>query len=72
MPLNYTRGSQAIEAAFRLTGDTARYDLSHVTNLLDNGVTLVMANGDRDYRCNCKKLSYPLSGPHVENRLNNH
>ncbi|CAI6100721.1 unnamed protein product [Clonostachys chloroleuca] len=53
VPLNYTRGSQAVEAAFlRMTGDPVRYGFSHLTHLLDGGVNIAMVYGDRDYRCN--------------------
>lgn len=55
VPLNYTRGSDQVEAAFLgLTGDIMRYGLSHLGHLLDNGVNVAMANGDRDFRCNCE------------------
>ncbi|VUC25523.1 unnamed protein product [Clonostachys rosea] len=53
VPLNYTRGSKAVEEAFLLaTGDPLRYDFSHLTRLLNGGVNIAMVYGDRDYRCN--------------------
>jgi len=57
VPLNYTRGSNTIQGAFlTVAGDIVRYNTSYLSNLLDNDVNVAMVYGDRDYRCNCKRL----------------
>ncbi|RBR24481.1 uncharacterized protein FIESC28_02677 [Fusarium coffeatum] len=53
VPLNYTRGNDAFpDVFFGGTGDPARYDLSHLGNILDRGLNVALVSGDRDYRCN--------------------
>ncbi|CAG7556388.1 unnamed protein product [Fusarium equiseti] len=53
VPLNYTRGNDAFPGVFfEGTGDPARYDLSHLGNILDKGLNVALVSGDRDYRCN--------------------
>lgn len=55
MPLNFSRGNNAFDPLFASgTGDLARYDLSHLGNLLDSGVNVALVFGDRDYRSNCE------------------
>lgn len=54
---NFTRHQNAIEKTMLFaTGDPARYDASHITNLIDNDVNFAMVYGDRDYRCNCESF----------------
>ncbi|KAF4987887.1 hypothetical protein FGRMN_10099 [Fusarium graminum] len=53
VPLNFTRGNDAFpDPFFNYTGDPARYDLSHLGNILDSGIHIALVYGDRDYRCN--------------------
>ena len=60
VPLNYTRGNDAMaEIFFGMTGDGVRFDISHLGYLLDRGLNIALLFGDRDYRCNCK--SFPSS-----------
>lgn len=55
MPLNFSAASTAtITAFFEGTGDPVIRDRSFLEHILDDGVSVVLYHGDRDYRCNCK------------------
>jgi soluble P-type ATPase len=53
VPLNYTSASQATLLNFAGTGDLIRRTWHSLENVLAGGVNVAIANGDRDYRCNC-------------------
>ncbi|KAI9832790.1 MAG: hypothetical protein M1819_004010 [Sarea resinae] len=53
VPVNFTISSNAVYYAFNTIGDYARGGfLEDLTYLLDNGIKVAMAYGDRDYACN--------------------
>ncbi|KAI5861544.1 Alpha/Beta hydrolase protein [Durotheca rogersii] len=53
VPLNFTASSNVIvETFFGVTGDPMIRDLSALASVLARGVNVVIASGDRDYRCN--------------------
>ncbi|KAI1133194.1 carboxypeptidase S1 [Nemania abortiva] len=56
VPVNYTDISNAVGAAFNLTGDYARRNprgyLEDIALLIDSGIQVTMVYGDRDYACN--------------------
>lgn len=55
VPLNFTRASQSVQAAFLTeTGDAVRYDASHLSQALASGMNVAMVYGDLDYRCSCE------------------
>jgi hypothetical protein len=58
VPVNFTAQAQGPAQAFNWTGDYARKDrrsgqLGDMAYLLDKGVKIALAYGDRDYSCNC-------------------
>jgi carboxypeptidase C (cathepsin A) len=53
VPLNWTQSSGAVSDAFRSIGDYIRPGwIEDLAYLLDNGVKVTLAYGDRDYACN--------------------
>jgi hypothetical protein len=53
VPLNWTQSSIAVSDAFRSIGDYIRPGwIEDLAYLLDNGVKVTLAYGDRDYACN--------------------
>ena len=54
VPLNFTLSNPAIIGAFfGATGDPMVSDGSFLEKILGEGINVVMAYGDRDYRANC-------------------
>lgn len=55
VPLNWTASADIIPLTFLFgTGDPMIYDSSALESILARGVNVAIANGDRDYRCNCE------------------
>jgi hypothetical protein len=53
VPLNWTQSSTAVSDAFRSIGDYIRPGwIEDLAYLLDNGIKVTLAYGDRDYACN--------------------
>ncbi|KAI9812725.1 MAG: hypothetical protein M1827_004481 [Pycnora praestabilis] len=57
VPINYTESVNSVYFGFEATGDYPRADirggyLQDLAYLLDNGIKVAMAYGDRDYACN--------------------
>ncbi|KAK5164390.1 uncharacterized protein LTR77_010086 [Saxophila tyrrhenica] len=53
VPLNWTQSSGAVSEAFRSIGDYVRPGwIEDLAYLLDNGIKVTLAYGDRDYACN--------------------
>ncbi|EME43356.1 hypothetical protein DOTSEDRAFT_35633 [Dothistroma septosporum NZE10] len=53
VPLNFSQSSGAVREAFRISGDYNRPGwLEDLAYLLESGVKVAMAYGDRDYACN--------------------
>lgn len=53
VPVNWTQSSGAVSDAFRSIGDYVRPGwLDDLAYLLDNGIKVTLAYGDRDYACN--------------------
>lgn len=53
VPLNWTQSSGAVSTAFRSIGDYIRPGwIEDLAYLLDNGIKVTLAYGDRDYACN--------------------
>ena len=53
--VNFTSNDYSYQVAmFALTGDAMIQDKSLLENVLNNGVSLALVYGDRDYQCNCE------------------
>lgn len=53
VPLNWTQSNGAVSSAFRSIGDYVRPGwIEDLAYLLDNGIKVTLAYGDRDYACN--------------------
>lgn len=55
MPLNFTASSEAVaQTFFGVTGDPMVRSMSSLEHVLDSGINVALAYGDRDARCPCK------------------
>lgn len=68
--VNFTSTDYSYPAAvFGLTGAAMIQDKSLLENVLDNGVSVALVYGDRDYECNCEYCSI-VSSPSTVTKLN--
>ena len=52
MPINWTQSSGPVAAVYRIIGDYVRLGwMDDLAYLLDNGIKVTLAYGDRDYAC---------------------
>lgn len=57
--VNFTSNDYTYQAVmFGVTGDDVIQDKTPLENVLQNGVSVALVYGDRDYQCNC--TYYPL------------
>lgn len=52
--VNFSWAPNLVSSAFLGVGDIVRQNISNLEYLLETGVNVAIANGDRDYVCNCE------------------
>lgn len=52
--VNFSWAPNLVTNSFFAVGDTIRQNISNLEYLLDSGLNVALAHGDRDYVCNCK------------------
>jgi hypothetical protein len=59
VPLNFTISSaNIVNEFFGVTGDPFKVTIDTINEVAKGGVKVALVYGDRDYRCNCKSLSF--------------
>lgn len=57
VPLNFTPTSSVANTVYLTgVGDALRSNISNLEYILSKGYKVALVYGDRDYRCNCKRV----------------
>lgn len=58
VPVNFSANAPVVAQAFSSTGDNVKGgSLEALSSILDAGIPVTLMYGDRDFACNCKKIS---------------